>query len=231
MTLSFSRQLFLQVRQGLKNEFADKERIITPVLFAVTILLLFSFAIGHVDPSLELQVYLAQTFLAVFLALQVSFVRIFEPDREDRVFDVMRTYPLSYPAWFLAKYCLVLVMGILTVAPTMVCASVFIGSVGSGLLTWAGCAVALLALIGLTALGVLVSGITMKAHGRQMLFPILYFPLSAPVLLASVNALAVGLQTGNWGGDAFSWLGLLVGFDVIYFTLGILLFSEIVDSA
>ena len=61
-----------------------------------------------------------------------------------------------------------------------------------------------------------------------MLFPLLYFPLAIPVLLASVQATLIFLGGGEQG--ASQWLGLLAGFDIIYFTLGLLLFGELLGS-
>src|SRR5689334_21063352 len=113
------RQFRTIVAQGVRAELADKERILSPVLFGVTMLLLFAFAVGEPEPELRRKLYVAQTYLTAFFALQLSFSRLFEPDRQDRVFDLMRSYPVSHTAWFLAKYLLVLILGAATLLPTM----------------------------------------------------------------------------------------------------------------
>jgi len=218
------------VGQGVRAELADLERLVSPVLFAVTLLLLFSFAMGEVTDALRIKVYLAETFLTAFFALQLSFSRLFEPDRQDRVFDLIRTYPVSHTAWFLAKYTLVVLLGLATLVPTLVFGAFLNATQKLSLFSWSVCGVALLALAGLAALGVLLSALTLKANSRQILYPLLYFPLTTPVLLAAVQASSLILENGS-ADTLKGWLQLLLAFDTIYFTLGILLFTELVDES
>lgn len=234
------QQFRLLVEQGLRAELADKERIVSPILFAITMLLVFSFAMGEIEPDLKPRVYLAETFLTAFLALQLSFSRLFEPDRQDRVFELMRSYPISYTAWFLAKYTLVLIFGSIILLPTLIFGAFLHQTASQPLFSWAVCGIAFLALAGLAALGVLLSALTLKAQARQILYPLLYFPLTTPVLLAAVQAsllyieiqLRPAAMAGMNGGmtTVNAWLGLLLAFNVIYFTLGVLLFSELMDD-
>ena len=72
---------------------------------------------------------------------------------------------------------------------------------------------------------------TLKANARQILYPLLYFPLTAPVLLGAVQSSRLCLDGGRAAADIKAWLGLLLGFDCIYVTLGILLFTELVDES
>jgi heme exporter protein B len=84
-----------------------------------------------------------------------------------------------------------------------------------------------LMILALSSLGVLLSQMTEKAAGRDLLFPILYFPLAVPVLLAVVQASYCLWDIHNRE-DLNLWLSLLGGFCVIYLTLGIVLFEELV---
>jgi heme exporter protein B len=216
--------------QGVRAELADRERILSPLLFAVVMLLLFSFALGDVDPSLLRRIYLAEAFITAFFALQIAFSRVFEPDRSDRVYDVLRTYPISHTAWFLAKYVLVLALGTLTLVPTLLLGAVLNQTGQVPLLSVEVMLIAMLALCGLAALGVLLSAVTLTASSRQILYPLLYFPLTTPVLLAAVQAsLAIGEKASSTQALQ-AWGGLLLAFDVVYITLGILLFPSLVEA-
>lgn len=227
---TFAAQYWLILKQGIAAEFADKERLVSPVLFAATMLLLFSFALGDLDASLRQQVYVAESFLIGFIALQLSFSRLFEPEQKDRVFDLMRTYPVSHAAWFLAKYTLLLGLGFLTLVPTMLIGAFLQQSAKIPLLFGAVFGIAMLSLAGLSALGLLLAVMMLKAHGRQILYPLLYFPLTSPILLAAVQASLLYMESGKLTSSGQSWLGLLAAFDVIYFTLGLLLYTELVDD-
>jgi hypothetical protein len=69
-----------------------------------------------------------------------------------------------------------------------------------------------------------------------MIYPLIYFPLTTPVLLAAMQASLLALDpetvsmSALWAGPARSWAGLLLAFDVIYLTLGVLLYGELVDE-
>lgn len=226
----FFHQFRVFFLHGLLAEKTDLERIVSPILFAVTMMLVFSFAVGEVDPSIKAKIYLAQTFVTALLALQLSFSRIFEPDRHDRVFDQIRTYPIHAPAWYTAKYVLVLTLGSSTLLPTMFFGAFLNQTEKNPLFSWSVVLVGLLALGGLAAIGVLLATMTLKAQSRQILYPILYFPLTTPVLLAAVNASEMILQDSAINERSMPWLWLLMGFDLIYITLGVLIYPELIEE-
>ncbi len=232
-TPSATKQYQLFVRHGINAELADLERLISPILFAITVLLLFSFAFGDVADNFKLKLFLAETYLTLFMTLQLSFARLFEPEREDRAFDLIRTCPVSYSAWYLGKYTVVMLVGIATVLPAMVIANFFhhpTSSAQISFFSWPMLLIATSVLSGLAALGVLLTAVVMKSQAKQILYPILYFPLATPVLLAGIEASQFYMENGTLGQTMQSWGGILLAFQIIYFTLGILLFPELVDE-
>jgi heme exporter protein B len=229
LSLQAIRQCALLIKQGFAIEFQEKERVLTPLLFAALMLLLFNFVLDEQAAPLQIKLFVAEVFLTMLFALHLSFSRIFEADQQDQAFVLLHTYPLDPVTWFIAKYFLALCFGGFIVAPTVLCTGLFHGQntlflLGSPVL-WG---VAFLALAGLSALGVLLSAMTMKARGREVLFPLLYFPLAIPVLIAASEAV-LSLVTPSGAADGWQWLGLLFGFDVIFITLGVVLFAELVS--
>ncbi len=224
-------QFRILLANGIKSELSDLERLISPLLFALTILILFAFAVGEVEPDMRIKLFVAEVFLTTFLALQISFSRVFEPARTDKVFDLLRTYPVSYNAWFLAKYVLVVMLGLSVALPTIFIGAIMNGKALANVSIWGIIPVTVLAVAGLSALGVLLAAITMKAQSRQILYPLLYFPMTAPVLLSAIQVSVTYLEKGIFNSDSKAWFLLLASFDVIYVTLGVLLFSELVDDS
>lgn len=173
----------------------------------------------------------AETFLTAFFALQICFARFLEPEQNDRVFALLRTYPLSGAAWYLGKYLAVMVMGLLVLLPTMALTSFFHAKSGINLMTWPLVTIASLGLAGMSALGVLLSTMMMSAGSRQILYPLLYFPLTTPVLIAAVQASKSILTDGKTLSQLVdSWLGMLLVFAVVGFTMGSLLFGELIKA-
>src|SRR5690606_33579241 len=104
---------------NLKVELAEKDRLISPILFGLTILILFSFAFGEVDQEFKVRSFVAQMYLMLFLALQAALQRSFEPEQRDRGFDLIVTYQPSITAWFCAKLISTLMLAFLIILPAM----------------------------------------------------------------------------------------------------------------
>lgn len=223
-------QLKALLATGFKLEWAEKERWFGPLVFAVTMLVLFAFAHGTVEKDRLVDFYVAQTYLTAFFALQIAFARSFEPDQRDRVFILLRTYPVSRPVWFLSRYIMVLVTGVLIMAPTLLLSAFFNQEPGVSLLNWPLALAAFMAMSGCAALGVLLAVMTLSSGARALLYPILYFPLTTPVLIAGVEASRAIFENGGafpgWDG----WFALLAIFDMLYFILGLFLFGELTDA-
>ena len=227
----FSEQLMTMMTNNLRVEITSPDRLLSPILFAATLLLCFSFALSRLPSEVSLPIFIAETILTAFFALQICFSRIFEPDTGDKVYDLLRTYPVNPTAWFLSKYFSVVILGLMILLPTMILSNFFHGESGASILTPTFVAIAIMTLLGLAALGVLLALITMDSGARAILYPLLYFPLTTPVLLSAIESGRSHLLDNEGLMELLqSWLGLLVIFDIIYFTLGILLFSELIKA-
>ena len=215
---------------SLRAETADKERLITPLLFAVTMLLLFNFALGGLTAETSQGLFVGAIYLTSFFSLQLSYTRIFAPEQEDRAFDIFLSSSVCAGAWYLAKFCLAVLYGLSVLLPAMAVTSfIHEGSQISGASAIPLLSLGILAMGGLGSLGTLLSAMTLQSSGREMLFPIIYFPLTIPVLLAASQG-SISFMNGA-DNTGWHWLGLLAGFDTIYLTLGLLLFGELTDAS
>jgi heme exporter protein B len=88
--------------------------------------------------------------------------------------------------------------------------------------------IALLGTVGFCVLGTVMSALTLRARARELLLPLVLFPLMIPVILATIQCLGAVLRAGEIG-DALPWLRLLIGFDVIFLTLGVLVFDWVIE--
>ena len=83
--------------------------------------------------------------------------------------------------------------------------------------------------LGFCVLGTLISAATMTARARELILPLVLFPLMIPLILATIRCMEAILRTGQLG-DAAAWLRLLIGFDVIFLTVGVLIFDWVVEA-
>jgi heme exporter protein B len=89
--------------------------------------------------------------------------------------------------------------------------------------------VVLLGTIGFSGVGTLFSAMTANTRAREVLLPILLFPVVLPVILAAVKATA-GILDGQALGAIGNWLGLLAGFDIIFLAIAYMTFDFVVES-
>jgi heme exporter protein B len=82
---------------------------------------------------------------------------------------------------------------------------------------------------GLAGPGTLYAAMAARARGRDAMLPLLLFPLVIPIVLASVKATHL-VFFGDPMDQLSGWLRLSVAFDVIYWSLGGLLFGKVIDA-
>jgi heme exporter protein B len=227
------RQFLLIFRQTLRAEFADRERLISPLLFSLVILVMLAFTFGEPAPESRPAAFVAQVFLSLLFATQTALARAFDPENQDRAFDLLRTSPVDPAAIFIAKLLVVLLQSMSILVPAIAVSALFcsLDTPYTTLISFAGLSV--LTVTGLGSLGVTLAAMTLKATARTVLFPLLYFPLATPLLLsgtqgglAMINPLAMPGAAATVDG----WITVSIAANAIFFTLGILLFGELLKS-
>ena len=88
--------------------------------------------------------------------------------------------------------------------------------------------VMLLGTIGFVALGTFYASMASRSRAREVLLPLLLFPMLVPVLLASAEATS-SLLAGNPMQDAGAWVKLLVAFDVIFVVASFFAFDHVIE--
>ena len=214
---------------SMRVEMANVGRLLSPLFFGLTLLVLFSFAFADLPPEWEANAFVSTTTVTAFLSLQLAFARAFEIEESDRLFDYLRSYPISGNAWFLAKFCHVLTISAVSVVPVIALASIFFGKAAQMAITWQFSLTIAGVFVGLASIGVLLATITLRTNAKQILFPLLYFPLVSPILIAAVESAKLGLDAGG-ANRSVEWLCLVGIFDLVYFMLGIIFFEDMVRS-
>ena len=86
-----------------------------------------------------------------------------------------------------------------------------------------------LATIGFVSVGTLFSAIAANARSRDILLPILFFPVVIPVIISAVKATEVAFD-GKAFSDMVSWLQIMGAFDVIFLVVSALTFEFVVEE-
>ena len=89
--------------------------------------------------------------------------------------------------------------------------------------------VTILATIGFAGVGTLFSAMSVNTRARELILPVLFFPVVTPVIIAAVNAASVILEGGSFSG-ILSWLGIIAAFDMIFLVASYLVFCFIIEE-
>ena len=170
----------------------------------------------------------ALLWLAFLFTGTLGLAQLFQPERENHCLDALLLSPLDRGALFLAKSCFNLVL-MIVVEIVVIPLFWILFNLRSWNLLPQLFLVTLLGTIGFCVLGTITSAITLRARARELLLPLVLFPLMIPVILATIRCMENVLRTGEFG-DAIPWLRLLLSFDVIFLTLGVLIFDRVIEN-
>ncbi len=220
-------QLAVLLGKDLLQEWRAKGRLGATFAFGLTTLLLFSFGAGP-NAKLLQQNAAGYQWLALLLMSTLSLAESFRVEGQNAALEGLLLLPTSPVSVYFSKFLsnlLVLFALSLTLVPFVVV--LYDVTPALGLLRWVG--VLALGCAGLAAPGTLYAALAARARGRDVLLPVLLFPLVVPALVAAVSATGLVLS-GDPMDQSSGWTGLLLAFDVLYAALCGALFSRVVED-
>jgi heme exporter protein B len=207
------RESWIIARKDLVIEFRTRSAFFSAVVFALLAIVIFYFAW---DPTGVAAIDLAPGVLWVIFIFSglLGMHRSFGVEQPDRAIDGLIASPVSRESIFLGKA----IASLVFVAAVQLIAIPAVGlfynlPLGDIAAPLAG--IAVLAAIGLVAVGTLFSAMAVNTRLAELLLPMLALPFFVPIVLPAAQATAK-LMSGRPVGDAFAWLKLLVAFDIVF---------------
>lgn len=220
-------QSYLLLRKDLLLELRRRDSLLTMFFFGTLLLFVFHFSFD-MAPDKMAEMAPALLWLAFLFTGTLGLAQLFQAERENHCLDALLLSPLDRGALFLAKSGFNLLLMILVELVVMPLFWILFNLTSWNLLPQLFL-VTLLGTVGFCVLGTMMSAITLRARARELLLPLVLFPLMIPVLLATIRCMETVLKTGAYN-DAAPWLRLLLGFDVIFLTLGVLIFDWVIEG-
>jgi heme exporter protein B len=225
--MEFVKQTLLLLWKDLLLELRRRDSLLTMFFFGTLLLFVFHFSFD-LPPDKVAEMAPALLWLAFLFTGTLGLTQLFQVERENQCLEALLLSPLDRGALFLAKSCFTLLLMFLVEAIVMPLFWILFNLQGWNLLPQLFL-VTLLGTVGFCVLGTIMSAITLRARARELLLPLVLFPLMIPVILATIRCMENIMSAGELGA-AWSWLRLLLGFDVIFVTVGILMFDRVIES-
>jgi heme exporter protein B len=222
---SFLKAVGAVVWKDLQAEFRSRELFSAMLVFSLLIILIFNFA-------LELDVKTRQSVTAGVLWATFAFAgtlglnRSMAIEKDRGCLDGLLLAPVDRSAIYFGKvisnlaFMLIVELIVLPVYSVLYSVNLF----QPGLLL-----VILLGSIGYAGVGTLLSAMSVQTRTRDILLPILLFPVVIPVLLAAVKASSGFLANADWE-EIILPLNLLIAYDVIFIALAFMVFDSVVEE-
>src|SRR5438105_8815744 len=223
--MNFIRQALAIAAKDLRSELRTKETINASLSFALVILLLFSFVFDTNSETVH-EISGGLLWLAFAFAGALILNRSFARELPNDCLDALLSSPTSGAELFAGK---ALANFVLLIAVECFCLPVF------GIfynVRWTG-QLPLLFLVlvlgswGLTVIGTMFSAMTVNLRLRELMLPVLVYPMIIPVLMGAIQLTTLLVAGDPIDAENQTWLRVLVAFDMIFTLLSVTLVETV----
>jgi len=224
----FLRTAWLVLRKDFAIEVKSLEVLTTTLFFAISCVLIFAFAFVKNGQAPE-DAAAGILWIAIAFSGTLALGRTFERERYGETLRALLLAPAPRPALYVGK--LLGMLALLAVAELLLVpliaflfqAALFsrplllVGILGGGT-------------IGFAAVGTLFAAMLVRARSRDVLLPILLYPITIPVIIGGVRGTAALLASPVDEPSAVMWIGILTAFDVVFVTLSLWTFEPLMTE-
>ena len=226
--MSLIRAGWIIARKDLVVEVRSRELAYTTVFFAVACVLVFAFAFVREGRALE-DAAAGILWVSIAFSGTLALGRAFERERQNETLKALLLAPTERPAVYLGKLAgllllmigveliVVPIVGLLFGAPIFRAPFLLASLLAAGTLGFAG-------------VGTLFAAMLVRAHSRDVLLPILLYPITVPVIIAGVRGTAAIFAAEPNFEAAQSWLSMLIFFDAVFVTLAFWTFGPVMSE-
>jgi heme exporter protein B len=223
--MNFLRATLAVIAKDISGELRSRELLSAMFVFAVLVILIFNFA-------LELDVKTRSTVTAGVLWVTFAFAgslglnRSMAMEKDRGCMDGLLLAPVDRSAIYFGKMFANLIFMLLVEAIVLPLYSVLYNT---NLFQAGFLGVVLLGSLGYVSVGTLLATMTVQTRTRDVLLPILLFPLAIPVFIAAVKA-STGYLQGLDMEAIRPWLNLLVVYDTVFTAVAFMVFDFVVEE-
>ena len=225
---AFLAAVWLVVSKDLAIEWRSREIVYTTLFFAITCVLVFAFGFVKEGRAVD-EAAAGILWIAIAFSGTLAIGRTFERERQNETLRALMASPIDRPALYVGKLAAVLIL--LTTVECLIVplvALMFGGRFLAHPAMLAGLVVS--GSIGFAAVGTLFAAMLLRSRSRDVLLPIVLYPITVPVIIAGVRGTAALLQQEPDIAAARTWAAMLVSFDVVFITLALWTFEAVMSD-
>ncbi len=211
--------------KDLAAELRSRELLSAMLVFSLLVILIFYFAL-ELDVKARNGITAGALWVTFAFAGTLGLTRSMAVEKDRGCLDGLLLAPVDRSAIYFGKVISNLVFMLIVEAVVLPAYSVLynVNLLNLGLL-----GVTLLGSVGYVSVGTLLSSMSVQTRTRDVLLPILLFPVAIPVLVAAVKA-SSGFLQGAALTDILPWINMLIVYDVIFIAVAFMVFDFIVEE-
>jgi len=224
----FMRTALLVLRKDVAVEVRTFEILLTTLFFAVSVVLVFSFAFvreGQAPPDAAAGIL----WIAIAFAGTLALGRTFERERYGETLRALLLAPAPRPALYVGKLLgMVVLLAIAEAVLVPLIAFLFASPLFARPLLLVGLLMA--GTIGFASVGTLFGAMLIRTRTRDVLLPILLYPITVPVIICGVRGTAALIAAPPDETLAVMWLSILSAMDVVFLVLALWTFEPLMTE-
>ena len=226
--MSFLTAVWLVTRKDLLIEVRSREILYTTLFFAVSCVLVFAFSFVREGRALE-DAAAGILWIAIAFSGTLALGRAFERERQSETLRALLIAPIPRPALYVGKLVgILLLLAAVEAIVVPLIALMFQAPLFREPVLMFGLLAA--GTIGFAAVGTLFAAMLVRARSRDVLLPVLLYPITVPVIIAGVRGTSALLQADVDVPMARAWLSMLMFFDVVFITLALWTFEPVMTE-
>jgi len=222
---SFFKAIKAVIWKDLIAELRSKELVSGMLVFSLLVIFIFNFSL-ELSPSTRASVTAGVLWVTIIFAGTIGLNRSMAVEKDRGCLDGLLLAPVDRTAIYFGKSIANWIFMLIVAAIILPVYSLLYNNnvISIGLIF-----VILLGSEGYVAIGTLLSSMAVQARTRDILLPILLFPVVIPILIASVKA-SNGFLTGVPFNELTNWIYLLAAYDVIFTSVAFMVFDAVVEE-
>lgn len=223
--LQYLTTIWQIIRKDIQVEWRGRQGVPVMLVFALLIVFLFNFAL-QLAPDMQAGLAAGLLWVSLAFASTLGLNRSVSLEKENNALDGLLLAPVDRSAIFFGK---ALSNFGFTLIVALILLPIFSLFYQQNMLNLRLLVVILLGVGAYTSLGTLLAALSIQTRTRDVLLPVLLYPLALPILIAAVEA-SRGVLSGMPMKDLQSWYFLLLAGNILFIATGLVFFETILEE-
>lgn len=222
------KDLFILIKKDILNELKTGGALISMLIFSLLVVVIFSFTLELILPKVKL-LGAVLIWMTIIFASVIGLNYSFSVEKENAAIKAVMLTPVDrgviYMGKMLSNLIFILIIELFTVPVFLLFSNYPLMKVIPPLTI-----VLMLGTAGISSVGTILSAISTSTKRRDILLPIILFPIIIPVLIGSIRCTEIIFLGRSLRLEAGNWIAMLGAYDILFIVVSFLIFEFVLEE-